>query len=593
MEIETRVISHTKKTIVKTIEPAEIVSMSSRTTNRKLYGKDLSAYDDVDVETLLDQLTPEEIDILSREVDPDDNLLPAEQRCSYKCAKSPTGPLDRKKLIEHINREAIETPDVPDLVPYEAGKVRGKRWIPPPQPMTKQEEEIRIDLGDEYEQALSGANDDELVDLAAILGLHSMMNQDQYHASLLDKDTPVGLGWDGITKATRYKPLPPLPPNPTDVEESIQQVKQDDSALKELNWNNIQNVSDEKFERLFEALKGNTRLESLSLCNVGLKDKPAHKLCEALERNSTLRVLNVESNFLTPPMIRDLVKSILVQKTLEEFRAANQSPSVLGNKIEMEICQLIEKNPNLLRLGMHFEYNDVQNRVVNHMQKNCDKWWRQERLIENVAVSRTFVLQGGMATLAAGQTPTPHPSPIPPTPEPADKSREEELVSTASTRDESKNFGGDFSEEDLLDGEEESMAGVSQSMGGREEVESPMVSQPMGKEEAESPIGGKEEVERKEVSEERKKAVAPAEPGGRQEVESPAISQPIGRDEVASPHESLEGLILPGSEEMSSGGSYGGRSEVESPFEAGAEPEKVGGASKETKWGEDDLSDAE
>ena len=42
--------------------------MTARTTNRKLYGKDLSAYDDVDVETLLDQLTPEEIDILSREV---------------------------------------------------------------------------------------------------------------------------------------------------------------------------------------------------------------------------------------------------------------------------------------------------------------------------------------------------------------------------------------------------------------------------------------------------------------------------------------------------------------------------------------------
>lgn len=32
-----------------------------------------------------------------------------------------------------------------------------------------------------------------------------MMNQDQYHASLLNKGQPVGLGWDGITKATKPK----------------------------------------------------------------------------------------------------------------------------------------------------------------------------------------------------------------------------------------------------------------------------------------------------------------------------------------------------------------------------------------------------
>lgn len=41
--------------------------------------------------------------------------------------------------------------------------------------------------------------------IAAILGFHSMMNQDQYHASLLNKGQPVGLGWDGITKATKPK----------------------------------------------------------------------------------------------------------------------------------------------------------------------------------------------------------------------------------------------------------------------------------------------------------------------------------------------------------------------------------------------------
>jgi len=47
--------------------------------------------------------------------------MPPSQRCSYECNKSPTGPLNRKKLIEHINKQALETPDIPELKPYVPG----------------------------------------------------------------------------------------------------------------------------------------------------------------------------------------------------------------------------------------------------------------------------------------------------------------------------------------------------------------------------------------------------------------------------------------------------------------------------------------
>ena len=56
-----------------------------------------------------------------------DNLLPPSQRCSYECEKDPTGPLNRKKLIEHINKQALETPDKPELKPYVPGVIRGKK----------------------------------------------------------------------------------------------------------------------------------------------------------------------------------------------------------------------------------------------------------------------------------------------------------------------------------------------------------------------------------------------------------------------------------------------------------------------------------
>lgn len=66
-----------------------------------------------------------------------------------------------------------------------------------------------------------------------------MMNQDQYHASLLNSGQPVGLGWDGITKASQPKVFPIDPPNDTDVDASIKQVRENDHTLIDLNLNNI------------------------------------------------------------------------------------------------------------------------------------------------------------------------------------------------------------------------------------------------------------------------------------------------------------------------------------------------------------------
>ncbi|XP_073983442.1 tropomodulin isoform X3 [Rhodnius prolixus] len=356
-------------------ETSSSTKTTTMTTAAKLYGKDLSEYDEMDVDQLLSQLTQEEINMLVKEVDPDDTLLPPSQRCSYECSKNPTGPLDRKKLIEHINKQALETPDKPELKPFIPGTIRGKKWIPPPQPVKMQEaeEQIAIDLGDEYEHALSDATQEEIIDLAAILGFHSMMNQDQYHASLLNKGQPVGLGWDGITKATQPKVYPAEPPNDTDVDKTIQMVKDDDHELLHLNWNNIRNISDEKFTNLFMALRENTHLETLNLSNVGLADRHANKLIEALEKNGTLKVLNVETNFLSPQIILRLIKALLVQRSLEEFRGANQRCYVLGNKIEMEITNLVEQNPTLLRLGLCLEYNDARQRIATHLQRNIDR----------------------------------------------------------------------------------------------------------------------------------------------------------------------------------------------------------------------------
>lgn len=77
---------------------------------------------ELDIDELVDRLSPGEIQKLLDECDPDDPQIPPSMRTKYKCEKQPTGPLDRKKLLDFINDQALNTPDIPDAVPYVSGK---------------------------------------------------------------------------------------------------------------------------------------------------------------------------------------------------------------------------------------------------------------------------------------------------------------------------------------------------------------------------------------------------------------------------------------------------------------------------------------
>ena len=74
----------------------------------------------------------------------------------------------------------MNTPDVVDIVPHVPGTYRGKRYTAPakPKPNPNDNIEISLDLGEDVELALSSATTDEIVDLAGIMGLHSIMNQE-------------------------------------------------------------------------------------------------------------------------------------------------------------------------------------------------------------------------------------------------------------------------------------------------------------------------------------------------------------------------------------------------------------------------------
>ena len=227
--------------------------------------------------------------------------------------------------MDFINDQALNTPDIPDVVPYVPGTVRGKKWVPPPKPQEpavgiELEEgiELDIDLGDEAESALKAASTSEIIDLAGILGMHSMMNQEQYHSAQSEKwASPADptTGWSGVTKATPLKEFPAEEPNRTNPDDIIAKLKSQDRGTKSVNLNNVP-LSEDQFVSLFEALKNYETLVELRIANTPLGDFSIVNLAVAIESNSTLQKLNIESNCVSPQCLVKIFEVSRVDRTV-------------------------------------------------------------------------------------------------------------------------------------------------------------------------------------------------------------------------------------------------------------------------------------
>ncbi|KAF5895587.1 tropomodulin-2-like, partial [Clarias magur] len=331
------------------------------------FKKDLEKYKEIDEDEILDKLSEEELKQLEsalEEMDPENALLPAGLRQKDQTAKGATGPFNRDKLLQYLEKQAMEYKDRDDYVPF-TGEKKGKVFVPKQKPLEAHKEDVTT-LDPELEEALSAVTDTELSDLAAILGVHTLVTSTQSYDGTSSKD-----GHNNVIKGEKVKPVFDEPPNPTNVEETLQRIKSNDPKLTEVNLNNIKNVPIPTLRDFAKAMEKNTHVKKFSLAATRSNDPIAVAFADMLRENKTLMSLNLESNFITGSGVQALVEALRDNDTLSEIKIDNQRQQ-LGTTVEMEIAKMLEANTSIVKFGYHFTQQGPRARAEAAITKNND-----------------------------------------------------------------------------------------------------------------------------------------------------------------------------------------------------------------------------
>ncbi|KAJ1109891.1 hypothetical protein NDU88_007248 [Pleurodeles waltl] len=165
--------------------------------------------------------------------------------------------------------------------------------------------------------------------------------------------------------------------NQTNLDESLEGVRKNDPALKEINLNNIENIPKEMLVNFVNAMKKNKHVKTFSLANVGADENVAFAIANMLRENRSITTLNIESNFITGKGIVAIMRCLQFNEVLTELRFHNQR-HMLGHHAEMEISRLLKANNTLLKIGYHFELPGPRMVVTNLLTRNLDRQ-RQKR----------------------------------------------------------------------------------------------------------------------------------------------------------------------------------------------------------------------
>uniref|UniRef100_H1A492 Tropomodulin 4 n=1 Tax=Taeniopygia guttata TaxID=59729 RepID=H1A492_TAEGU len=271
------------------------------------------------------------------------------------------------KLPVPVPREAVGVPMFPSSPSLSPGKPfvpmspsspslsPGKPFVPKAAgPALPREEEVTLEP--ELEEALANATEAEMCDIAAILGMYTLMSNKQYYDAICSGNICNTEGINSVVQPDRYRPVPDEPPNPTDVAETLRRLQDNDPELQDVNLNNIKDIP--------VATRTN--------------DLVANAVAEMLEQNRSLQSLNLESNFITSAGMLRLLAAIGHCPTLSELRVDNQCQR-MGDTVEMAMAATLEQCPSLLRFGYTFSQQGPRARAAAALTRNSELRRQQKK----------------------------------------------------------------------------------------------------------------------------------------------------------------------------------------------------------------------
>jgi len=310
------------------------------------------------------------------DMDPDNTMLPVGFRQRDQTAKEATGDLSRDKLMNFLEEEGSAVPDKEEEVAYEAGKKRGKVFKIPEKIISDNpyanESSGKVDLEPEVEKALADATDLELTDLAAVLGLHKMLNNEQlYEAQASGGEMVCTESWkDNTLCKMKTDIIDESFVNETDIEDVMNKIKNNDASLDDVNLNNLE-ISTEQLLEVVGAMKSNSSVKYFSIANTRANDEVAKACGAMLADNKSLEVFNCETNFITTNGIIAMIEPLRMNTNLVELRIANQR-SKLANKAEENLMNVMEANNSIKKLGYTFSCPGPRHMVGSFITRNVD-----------------------------------------------------------------------------------------------------------------------------------------------------------------------------------------------------------------------------
>ncbi|XP_042352439.1 leiomodin-2a [Plectropomus leopardus] len=362
------------------------------------YRRELKKYEEVDEDELLATLSSEELQELERElVDFDDNV-PIGLRQKDQTAKIPTGNFDRDALLkywEDENKKLLENEKKESNTGQEGrqDKSRGERVTVTSSDAGKTADSDRKKISPKAKKVQS------------VFCKNDVKEDEAEKKDECKKEAPIRIKCpqkNSLSKGSRSESRRSettdqnlnatsdrASGNPIAIDETLEQIWCNDPTVKEVNLNNIEDISQETLLRFAEALCTNTHVHVFSLANTHADDRVAFAISKMLRENRFIRNLNIESNFVSGQGILALLAALQHNRTLVELRFHNQR-HMCGGKVEMEMVQLLRENTTLLKLGYQFDLPGPRITATSILTRNQDQE-RQRRLQQRKEQSPTDV----------------------------------------------------------------------------------------------------------------------------------------------------------------------------------------------------------